>query len=391
MIPAGIIEDDYAQALAAYETGSLEHAGQKAQAILRRNPRHVPALMLAGVVAAQRLELESAVESFDRALAIQPGNPRAQFNKACVLLLEGDWVQGLPLYESRWHLTEPAPDSSLIPVRTAWRGQELLAGKRILLRCEQGMGDTLQFCRYVPLIAARGASVVLEAQRPLMSLLADLPGLTRIVTQGAPLPPCDYECPLMSLPLAFGTTPASIPHPVSYLTSDPGKVAEWRARLGPATGLRIGLAWRGNALQAHDRRRSVPLRLLREHLPSGHQYVSLQKEPSTEEIRLFGEPPRIVDCTAELHDFSDTAALCACLDLVISIDTSVAHLAAGLGRPTWILLPYSPGWRWLLARDDSPWYSSAVLLRQTRVDEWSGVCARVNGLVAELVRSRSAA
>lgn len=368
---------DYAEALAAYEAGSLRAAGERVREFLCKHPTHVPGLVLAGVVAAQLLELEAALDSFDRALAIQPENPRAQFNKAGVLLLRGDWERGLPLYESRWGLAELGRGRPAGPDRTSWRGREPLVGKRILLRCEQGIGDTLQFSRYAPLVAECGASVVLEVQRSLISLLADLPGISRIAVQGTPLPACDYECPLMSLPLAFGTTPTSIPPPTAYLAGDPTKVAEWHARLGPAAGMRIGLAWRGTGTHVHDRRRSVPLQLLLEHLPREHHYVSLQKNPSSDDRRVLREQRWIVDHTIELHDFSDTAALCACLDLVISIDTSVAHLSAGLGRPTWILLPYSAAWRWLLDRDDSPWYPSAVLFRQTQVDDWSGVCARL--------------
>lgn len=383
-------EAEYAEALAAYEAGLLYPTRQRLRALLRQDPMHVPALILDGVVAAQLLELEAALESFDRVLAIQPDNPRALFNKGGVLLLRGDWAGGLPLYESRWRLDELVPHRPPPSGRSAWRGREPLAGKSILLRCEQGIGDTLQFCRYVPLVAERGASVVLEVQRPLVSLLADLPGLTRIVVQGARLPACDYECPLMSLPLAFGTRPASIPQPTAYLASDPAKVAEWRARLGPPTGRRVGLAWRGAALRADHRRRRVPLELLLEHLPREYDYVSLQKELSADEQRLVREHRCIADHGAEQHDFSDSAALCACLDLVISIDTSVAHLSAGLGRPTWILLPYSPSWRWLLDRTDSPWYRSAALFRQSRVDDWNDVYRRVAVELRALLPSGSA-
>jgi Tetratricopeptide repeat/Glycosyltransferase family 9 (heptosyltransferase) len=384
MVSAIKQEHGYAETLAAYEAGSLEQTREHVRQFLRRNPTHVPALILSGVVAAQLLELEAALEAFDRVLAIQPDNPRAQFNKAGVLLLRGDWARGLPLYESRWRLAEFGAGQSAASGRIPWRGQEPLTGKRILLRCEQGLGDTLQFCRYAPLLAERGASVVLEVQRPLVSLLADLPGITHIVVQGAALPACDFECPLMSLPLAFGTTLANVPQPIPYLASDPSKVAEWRLRLGATAGLRIGLAWRGTAARVHDRRRSLPLQSLVEQLPREHQYVSLQKEASPDERRLLREHPWVVDHTPELHDFSDTAALCSCIDLVISVDTSVAHVSAGLGRPTWILLGYSPGWRWLLDRDDSPWYGSAVLHRQIKEGDWSGVCAQVAKFVRAL-------
>jgi len=381
MMPRPRSQDDYDEALAAYEAGSLELTRDRLQAFLRRNPLHVPGLILAGVVAAQLLELDAALESFDRVLSIQPDNPRAQFNKAGVLLMRGDWTQGLPLYEARSRLPELGSGQPSAPPATPWRGLEPLAGRRILLRCEQGLGDTLQFCRYAPLLAQRGASILLEVQRPLVNLLADLPQISRIVAQGAPLPASDFECPLMSLPLAFGTTPATIPQAKPYLTSDPAKVAEWRARLGPASGLRIGIAWRGTATRRHDLRRSLALKLLLPHLPRAHCYISLQKEPTVEDRQLLRDQPWIVDYTTELHDFSDTAALCECLDLVISIDTSVAHVSAGLGRPTWILLHYSAGWRWFLDRDDSPWYRSVVLHRQRGLDDWNGVCARVGALL----------
>jgi hypothetical protein len=389
MMPRPKNSDGYGSGLAAYEAGSLELARDRLAEFLRANPLHVPGLILAGVVAAQLLELDAALESFDRVLALQPDNPRAQFNKAAVLLMLGEWAQGLPLYEARWRLSELNSGQPPVPPRAAWRGREALTGRSILLRCEQGLGDTLQFCRYAALLAQRGATVLLEVQRPLVSLLADLPHITRIVVQGAPLPASDFECPLMSLPLAFGTTPASIPQPTAYLASDPAKVAEWRARLGPGTGLRIGLAWRGTATRSHDLRRSLPLPLLLAHLPRTHRYVSLQKEPTADDRQVLREQPWIVDYTAELHDFSDTAALCECLDLVVSIDTSVAHVSAGLGRPTWMLLHYSPGWRWLLDRDDTPWYSSAVLYRQTGLDDWNGVCARVGARLQALDPQRS--
>lgn len=376
---AGGLRDPFAAALASYEAGELTGTQAILRPLLASDPRHVPALMLSGIVAAQLLQLDAAGEAFDRVLAIQPDNPRAQFNQSNVLLLQGDWERGWPLYESRWRLAELAAGQGdeAGPGRLPWRGGEPLAGKSILLRAEQGLGDTLQFCRYVPLVAERGASVVLEVQRPLVSLLADLPGIDRIVTQGTRLPDTDYECPLLSLPFAFGTTVATVPQPGAYLVSDPLKVDEWRARLGGPTAPRVGLFWRGTAAQAHHRRRSLPLEELIEYLPRELHYVSLQKEHGSDDARLLAAHGGIADHAADQHDFSDTAALCECLDLVISIDSGVAHLSAALGKATWILLPYSPTWRWLLGREDSPWYGSATLLRQTRPDEWDPVCAQV--------------
>lgn len=371
--------DAYAAALAAYESGSLGYVRERLEALLRQEPDHVPALILAGIVAARLLQLDAALGAFDRALALAPDEPAARFNKAGVLLLQGDWVNGLRLYEARRRNAPGAsrPGGDTRTPGKDWLGAEPLDGKTLLLRCEQGLGDTLQFCRYAPVLAARGARVMLEVQRPLVTLLCDLPGITRILAQGAALPPCDYQAPLLSMPLACGTTPESVPYPTPYLSADASKIKTWRDRLGSAHTLRIGLAWRGNVQLSHDRSRSVPLELLLRHLPPGPHYVSLQKELSAGDARLLAAHGLVADHREHLDDFSDTAALCACLDLVISIDTSVAHLSAGLGIPTWILLPYSPGWRWLLHREDTPWYASAVLFRQPRPDAWEEVCARI--------------
>lgn len=371
------MKDLFASALADYDSGQLETSGAILHELLAAQPQHVPALILSGIIAGQRLELDAALRAFDGALAIQPDNPRAHFNKANILLLRGEWDQGWRHYEWRLQLAEIAPqwlDASAPP---RWRGEEPLNGKRLLLRCEQGLGDTLQFCRYVNMIAALGAHVILEVQRPLVSLLADLDGLGQIVTQGRRLPDCDYYCPLMSVPLAFKTTVTSVPQPQAYLAGDAAKVAEWRVRLGKSARPRVGLVWRGTAARANDDRRSLPLASLLPYLPQGIDYVSLQKHLDPIDVTILDGNARIANYADQLHDFSDTAALCACMDLVVSIDTSVAHLSAALGKPTWILLPFSPAWRWLLDRDDSPWYRSARLLRQVAPQEWSGVLERL--------------
>ena len=366
---------DFDTILAIYNRGAPDRAWEQVRALLLDQPTHVPGLILAGVITAQRLELEAALSYFDRALAIDADNPIARFNKGGVLLMRGDWEAGLPMYEARLRMKELGIASSSVGGLRPWRGQEPLAGRRILIRCEQGLGDTLQFCRYVALVAELGGEVVLQVQRPLVTLLCDLPGISRIVMVGAAPPDCDYECPLLSLPLAFGTTTRNIPASSPYLRSDPGKVQQWRDRLGPRRVPRIGLVWRGTAANSHDGQRSLPLPLLARSLPRQFEYHSLQKELVEEDRMLLRQHSWIADHAAELHDFSDTAALCECLDLVISIDTSVAHVSAGLGRPTWILLHFAPGWRWLLNRSDTPWYSCATLLRQEHQDDWASVCA----------------
>lgn len=371
------MKDLFADALAEYESGRLLNSWAVANEVLAAQPRHVPALILSGIIAGQRLELDAALRAFDQALAIQPDNPRAHFNKANILLLRGEWEQGWPEYEWRLRLDELAPLRASAPAAPPWLGAAPLEGKTILLRCEQGLGDTLQFCRYVKCVAALGARVILEAQRPLVSLLADLDGLAQIVTQGGVLPACDYSVPLMSLPLAFKTSVNRVPQANAYLRGDRAKVSEWRRRLGERSRLRVGLAWRGTAARVNDDLRSAPLPSLLSHLPPEHHYVSLQKELDAGEADILRAHPHIANFAELLHDFSDTAALCECMDVIVSIDTSVAHLGAALGKQTWILLAFSPAWRWLLERNDSPWYRSVRLFRQSAPQEWTGVFERI--------------
>ena len=371
------------QALAAYQHGHAAQAGTLLEALLAGQPTHVPALILSGVIAGQSREPERALELFDQALAIQPQNAWAHCNKAYVLLSKGEWNRGWQHYEWRWKLDAAAAQDAGRFSRPLWLGREFVAGKTILVHGEQGFGDILQFCRYVKLLGQSGARVILEVPRPLVSLLADLEGVSQIVTAGNVLPDFDYHCPLMSLPLAFNTNVHSVPCPTAYLVSDAAKTAEWRRRLGEHGVPRVGLVWSGSVSNTDDRYRSLPLASLDRHLPRNFCYVSLQKHLREDDARTLEDIPDILNFAEELHDFSDTAALCACMDLVVSVDTSVAHLSAALGRRTWILLQFCPGWRWLLNRDDSPWYSSVTLFRQNTADDWAEVCGRVAGQLRE--------
>jgi len=325
-----------------------------------------------------------ALASYDRAIAARPGFPSAHLNRATLLLAAGNLSRGFREYECRWK-SPPGPN---VPERRTidapqWSGRESLAGKTVLLHAEQGLGDTLQFCRYAKPVAALGATVLLEVQAPLVALLASLPGVAQVFARGSPLPPVDYHCPLMSLPLACQTSLETIPPPAALCCPEP-LLERWRGRFADQTRPQIGLAWSGNAGHVNDRRRSIPLTLLVEHLPSGAAYVCLQTDVrETDRPALLASEARIADVSGELHDFNDTAALCHGLDLVISVDSSPAHLAATLGRPTWILLPHTPDWRWLRDRSDSPWYPSVRLYRQERPGDWTPVIQRV---AADLAR-----
>jgi hypothetical protein len=346
--------------------------------VLALRPDDTLALSNRGIVLKELHRFEEALEAFDRAIASDPTNVTARYNRGLLTLLLGRLPEGLADFEARWE----DPHGALRTVRREfaaprWTGRETLAGRRILLYAEQGFGDTLQFCRYVPLLAAEGAEVILEVPAALVTLLADLEGVARIVAAGRPLPPFDYHCPLMSVPLARRTTLASVPHPIPYLRPEAAKVESWRQRLERVPRPWVGLAWAGSPVHRNDRNRSIPLQTLLAALPGERHYISLQKVVPAPDRPVLAVARQMHDWTDELHDFSDTAALMEALDLVIAVDTSVVHLAGGLCRPCWVMLPFHPDWRWLLERQDSPWYASLVLFRQVRRGDWTEVLARV--------------
>jgi Glycosyltransferase family 9 (heptosyltransferase) len=251
-----------------------------------------------------------------------------------------------------------------------WLGRENLQGKTILLHAEQGLGDTIQFCRYASLAANRGAKVLLEVPTALKTLMMSLEGVAEIFSGGQALPFTDYHCPLLSLPLAFNTELQSIPASIPYLKADPELAQAWKAKLGGGDRMKVGLVWAGNPRNSNDHNRSMTLKELSALLSIPVQCVSLQKDPSSADRDLL-ERSGIPDLGDSLRDFADTAALIANLDLVISVDTAVAHLAGALGKPTWVFIPFVPDWRWMLGREDSPWYPSMRLFRQSAREDWS--------------------
>lgn len=317
-----------------------------------------------------------ALASFDRALAIRPGYADAHWNCSLVSLLLGDFARGWAEYEWRWQV--PAlrnrPRSFGQPL---WRGAAPLTGKTILVYAEQGLGDTIHFCRYARLLAARGARVVLEVQPVLKTLLAELDGVQSLIGTGESPPHFDCHCPLLSLPPAFGTDLGTIPAEHHYLVADPQRVQTWQARLGRGSGRRVGMVWAGNAALGNDRTRSVSLGMLTRLAIPGVQLISLQKELRDGDRDMLAAHPEILHLGDALTDFADTAAVMASLDLVISVDTAAAHLAGALGRPVWILQRFAPDFRWLLDREDSPWYPSARLFRQPRFGDWDSVIDQV--------------
>jgi hypothetical protein len=293
-------------------------------------------------------------------------------------LLSGNLIKGWQWYEWRWRKEGGNMSASMrnFP-QPLWLGGESLKDKTILIYYEQGFGDTIQFCRYVALVAALGAKVIFEVQPQLLKLLSNLEGVSQILARGDPLPHFDYQCPLMSLPLAFKTELDTIPAPSQKVESDKDKVIAWGKKLGEKKKLRVGIVWSGSTAHKNDHNRSLPLSELITHLSSDYDYVSLQKEICDADKLLLTECHKIRQYSNDLKDFTDTAALIELMDVVISVDTSVAHLSATLGKATWIMLPFDPDWRWLLDRNDSPWYRSVKLYRQEKISDWNSVLEKI--------------
>jgi hypothetical protein len=292
------------------------------------------------------------------------------------LLLTGDFEQGWPLYEQRWENKNLDLKKWTVP-QPLWLGVEPLDGKTIVLHAEQGFGDTIQFCRYAKLVCALGARVILQVPKSLVPLLVGLDDVAELRDMQQPLPDFDYHCPLMSLPLAFKTTLTTIPSTTRYLQASQTKLTEWTHKLGQKTKPRVGLVWSGNPAHKNDENRSLKLEQLLTILPKGIDYICLQKEVRASDQELLNNQVAIKTFCHALNDFSDTAALCELMDVVISVDTSVAHLASALGKATWVLLPYAPDWRWLLNRQDSPWYQSVRLYRQGEQRDWHNVLQQI--------------
>jgi len=332
-------------------------------------------------------QLDEAIAAFRHAIALNPSYPEAHDNLALLLLVRGDFDQGWKEYEWRW-LCKSFPSPRWRGVQQQWDGSDL-THRTILLHAEQGFGDTLQFIRYMSHVAARGGKVFVLCPPELRRLLQGTPGVEQWLSAGEPLPPIDVHCPLLSLPLAFGTTLQSIPHIVPYLKADAEGVEWWRKELADRhRHFKVGLVWAGNPRHQNHRNRSVSLAALAPLAQvQGVSFFSLQKGAAGLEAKNPRPELKLIDRTAELRDFADTAALIAQLDLVISVDTAVAHLAGAMGKPVWTLLPFVPDWRWLLEREDSPWYPTMRLFRQPSIGDWDSVIGRVSEALAEVVLS----
>jgi tetratricopeptide (TPR) repeat protein len=378
------LKPDYADAhnnlgIVFRDQGKLDESAACHERALALKPDNSEAYNNLGNTRRSQRRLEESLRSYEQALVLNPDNIEPKWNRSLVELLAGDFAAGWLDYEIR---TRRKKNATRIFPQPIWRG-ESLNGARILLHAEQGLGDTLQFLRYVPLVKAAGGTVILDVPKSLLRLAEELPGIATFVVTGDPVPPFEWHCPLMSLPLAFGTSIDSIPALVPYLRvpADAQKNAE---RLDwPTKGLRVGLVWSGNPLFPEDWIRSIPLRGFAPMLGlEGVHFFSLQMGPAASQLDEVDA--RMIDLRAAIGDMADTAALIAKLDVVITVDTAVAHLAGALEKTTWTLLPFAPDWRWLMEREDSPWYPTMRLFRQPRFGDWPSVLERVRGELAAL-------
>ena len=406
------------------ELGDIDEALAHFNAVLATNPGHVGALVNRGNTLLRFNRPSEAIASYDGALAAMPGHPQiltnrghalrrldrpvealagfeaaiaarpefpeAHFEAAMTRLCLGDFEAGWKAYEWRWRTGAFAGQRRQLQA-PLWLGDAPVAGKTILLHAEQGMGDTIQVIRYAPLLAGQGAKVVCEVQPELLPLLAQLRNVQDItvIAKGEPLPAFDLHCPLLSLPLAFGTQPATIPAAVPYLAAPAERLAKWRDRLPPAGPLaarpRAGFVWSGQPSHKNDANRSIPLKRLAGLFenPSLHCF-GLQHDLRDADREVLRELPNLIHLGDTFADFADTAAVISLLDVVVSVDTAVAHLAGALGKPVVILLPYAADFRWLRDRDDSPWYPTARLLRQPAFDDWDSVIVRLRAELGQL-------
>lgn len=374
----------YNLAMALQGQDRLDEAISAYQRAIQIEPKFVNAWLNLGNALRDKGLIDDALAAYEKVINLEPLHAGAHLNKALMLLLKGDFHRGWPEYEWRWEWSgRPSPMRKF-----TWPVFETqnLRNRSIMIYAEQGVGDVLQFVRYAPMLARRGAHVLIKCQPELKRLLQSIEGVTQVIVEGEPSPPTDLELPMLSLPLAFGTALPTIPSEVPYLRPNPTLAQAWRERIhvGEPTraSLHVGLVWAGNPARPGDRLRSISLSVL---APLGEVkdivFYSLQKGLPAIQAKYPPQGMRLIDLTDDLHDFADTAALITNLDLVISVDTAVAHLAGALAKPVWTLLEFVPAWRWMLDREDSPWYPTMRLFRQPKRGDWASVIHR---MVAEL-------
>lgn len=386
------LQPDYAEAyynraMALHELKRFDEAlASFAQAIALK-PDYADAYNNRGVLLQDLKRVDEALADFDRAIALMPDFAEVYCNKAYCLLLMGRFEEGWRLHE--WRKKTARPVGARTFPQPLWLGNEDIIDKTVFVHPEQGFGDTIQFCHYAKLLADRGAKVVMAVQEPLYALLRFMSSGVEIIHQHEVPAAFDYHCPMMTLPLAFGTTLETIPRHRSYIRADAQLCRTWASRLPPANKPRIGFVWSGNPEQRNNRNRAIGLSAFASLFVVDAHWIAVQKQLCDGDREVLARFPQVTWCGGEFGDFADTAAVIELLDLVITVDTSVAHLAGAMGKPVWILLAFNGDWRWLIGRDDSPWYPTARLFRQQDPRSWDTVLARVRTALQEFVQRRA--
>ena len=359
----------------------FDEALQSIDRAIQLKPDFAEAFSNLGILLEYLQRFDDALQSYDRAIQLKPNYAEAYFNQSIIKLRLGKYEEGWRLYEYRQVKKDTKNNYKKFPI-PLWLGNESIDNKVILILNEQGLGDSIQFCRYLLMLASLNPKeIIFMVQKPLLSLFSNFNKKIKILEQDKPLPHFDYYSPLMSLPLAFKTTLGTIPVNIPYLTVDDVKNKYWQDRFGKQTKAKIGLVWSGSTTHKKDRYRSLALRQLVLLLELPFEFHSLQKEIRSDDKKILKTCKSLYQHQNDLNDFSDTAALLNQMDLIISIDTSVVHLAGALDKQVWVLLPYIPDFRWLLNRDNSPWYPSIRLFRQPKFDDWESV---IQQLIIEL-------
>jgi len=381
------------------EQGKIDKAIEIYAKALSLNPQYADAYCNLGNALYDINKVNESIEAYTKALSLNPHHTGASWNQSLALLLSGDLTEGFKLYEYRWETEGGLEKFKRSFPQRLWLGEEDINGKTILIHSEQGLGDTLQFCRYLELLANQGVNIIFEVQKPLIRLLQDFKGVSTLVEKGSPLPAFDYHCPLLSLPLAFHTSLTSIPTQTPYISVDQSLLDSWKDKLGKRRALRVGLVWNGGfranqpELWYANNRRNIPLELIVKLNRADVDFYSLQKgEPAESEFKRscheLWSTDNLFNYMDDVEDFADTAGLISQLDLIIAVDTSTAHLAAAMGKPVWLLNRFDTCWRWMLHREDSPWYPTLTLFRQPSFGDWAGVIQRVRDRLDTLVLSQ---
>jgi len=377
----------YNRGTALLELGRQTEALTAFDRALAQAPNHTRAWNNRGRALQSLNRHDDAVASFEKAIAVDKDYADAHSNLALSLLTLGNLRRGFADYEWRWKRAG-MPDARRGYRGRLWLGEFPLGQRTVLLSAEQGLGDTIQFVRYAPLLARAGAKVVLEVQPELKTLLAGVDGISSCHARGETLPAYDLYCPLGSLPLALKTEPTTIPVDIPYLHADDAHVEKWRPVMDALPGKRVALAWAGNARHANDRNRSIDLKLLEPLFGiEGVSFVSIQRDLREDDAALLARHAVVTHLGAELADMADTAAVTTLTDLTIAVDTSVVHVAGAIGREAWVLLPFSPDWRWTLTGTHSPWYPQARLFRQPAPGDWPSVIAATRDALQRIAKS----